>query len=227
MVGTVERFPTVGRDAAGFLVADEQRLVTAINAASPGAGPPDELWMAVPERQEARLLATLRRPPLGILGVSSRRALQAGLRADPLSRELLRTLGISALVALGLAALGLLLATATALRDEGAELFDLEAQGVEPRALKANVRLRAGLLAALGVLAGLILGVLLALLVVDALRASATSAAPLPPLVTVVPWLEWGVGAAAFGMVALAAVWALTRRAFAGPVPRQRPGVGP
>ena len=54
------------------------------------------------------------------------------------------------LVALALAALGLLLATATALRDEGAGAFlDLEAQGVEPRALKANVRLRAGLLAAL------------------------------------------------------------------------------
>jgi len=64
------------------------------------------------------------------------------------------TLAAAALVALALAAVGLWVAVASELRDERAELFDLEAQGVGPNTLRAQFRARAAALVVVGAAGG-------------------------------------------------------------------------
>jgi hypothetical protein len=226
VVGTLERFPTVGPDTP-FVVADEQALGTALTTAAPGSAQPEELWIGASPATEVRLRAALRAPALSALDLSSRRAIEQRLRADPLARELSRTLAVAALAALVLAAGAVLLVAVAALRDEGAELFELEAVGADPGLLRADVRLRAALLAALGLLAGGVVGAALLTLVVDAVQVTATGRAAFPPLIVVVPWPVWLGIAALFGLVCAALVAAGTRRALSGPVPRTPPGVAP
>jgi hypothetical protein len=226
VVGTLERFPTVG-DGAPFVVADAQALGSALTTTAPGSAQPEELWIGASPAAEARLRAALRTPALSALDLSSRRAIEQRLRADPLARELSRTLAVAAIAALVLAAGAVLLVAVAALRDEGAELFELEAVGADPGLLRADVRLRAGLLAALGLLAGAVVGAVLLTLVVDAVQLTATGRAAFPPLIVVVPWPVWLGIAVVFGLVCAALVAAGTRRALSGPVPRTPPGVAP
>ncbi len=66
---------------------------------------------------------------------------------------------------------------------------DLIEQGLGPRALRADLRLRTAVIGGLGVLAGLLVAVALAHLAVGAVRETETLSAPRLPLVTVVPWI--------------------------------------
>jgi len=227
VVGSLARLPGVDPAAAGFVVADRARLSDALDAARPGAGATGELWLAATPDQERRLAAALDRPRLAGLTVTSRRAVEATLRGDPLARELLGVLAAAALAGGLLAIGGLLLATAVAVRDEGAELYDLEAQGAPPRTLRAVLWLRAMLLAALGAAGGVALGVLLSVLVAETVQATAATSAPVPPLTAVLPWTRWGAGLAAGALLAAAVVAVALARAFSGPVPRRPRSAAP
>lgn len=226
VVGTLRRVPSVPAEHA-FAVADERALATALTASAPGSGQPDELWIGASPAAEARLRAAMRRPPFTALALRSRRALQERLRADPLAHALSSTLVIAAGAALVLAAVTVLLVTFAVLRDEGAELYELEAVGADPALLRADLRLRAALLAALGMLCGALVGLALLALVVDAVQLTATGTAAFPPLVVVVPWQTWLAGAGAFAAACAALVAAGTRHALAGSAPRPSPGVAP
>ena len=95
-------------------------------------------------------------------------------------------------------------------RDERVE-SDLEEQGVGPRGLRAEVRVRLALVSVLGVIAGLGITAVLTRLAVASVRAAGTVANPRPPVVTVVPWAAlaaWGAGT--FAVLALAG-WMATR----------------
>jgi hypothetical protein len=207
VVGTVRRFPTIPGGAAGFIVADEATLAAALDAELPGQGRADELWIATSHLE--RLRAALRSGALAPLGASFRADIERGLRAAPIARGVLGTLTAAAVLSAALAMLGLLTALLGGARDERIER-DLEAQGLGPRALRADLRLRLAIAAVLGVGFGLVIAVLLTRLAVASVRAAATAAAPEPPLVTVVPWwqlLAWGVAALA---VLLLASWLAT-----------------
>ena len=109
-----------------------------------------------------------------------------------------------------LAVVGLLTALLGAARDERVE-SDLREQGVGPRGLRAELRVRLALVSVLGVVAGLGIAVLLTRLAVASVRAAGTVASPRPPVVTVVPWAAlaaWGAGTLA---VLAIAGWLATR----------------
>ena len=84
--------------------------------------------------------ASSARPPFNVLSVESRDELERSLRDDPLARGTLLTLLAAALVALGLALVGVLLGVVSDVRDERGELDDLEAQGARPALLRRVVR---------------------------------------------------------------------------------------
>ena len=175
VAGVVDRFPTVSGDV---ILGDERELFVALNSASPGTTVPDELWLDGPES----VGAALAEPPFDVLDVSSRAEVQHRLESDPLARGSLATLTGAALAAALLAFFGLALLLAGDVRDEGRELFDLEAQGAGPRTLRRHLRLRAGLVAGLGLLGGLAAAALLSILAVDLVTLTANAAAPEPPL---------------------------------------------
>jgi len=212
VVGVLSRFPTLDSDAAGFVIADEATLATALDAQLPGQGRPDELWIST--GHPARLRAALDRGTLTQLDSSFRSDLDQQLRDAPVARGVLATLIAATVLSVVLAVVGLLTALLGGARDERAE-SDLTEQGVGPRGLRAELRVRLALASVLGVIAGLGIAVLLTRLAVASVRAAGTVADPRPPVETVVPWAAlaaWGAGT--FAVLALAG--ALATRALIG-----------
>jgi hypothetical protein len=205
IAAVAERFPGTRDD---FVVGDRILLGTALNAERPGIAVPDEIWLGAdsePARQE--LAAALARPPFDVLRLESRAELQASLRHDPLARGTLLTLLAGALVALGLALVGVLLGVVSDVRDERGELDDLEAQGARPALLRRVVRLRSLVVVSAGLAGGLVTAALLGLLVVDLVAVTADARASDLPLQADV---AWPLLAAALGGGALAAIVLVT-----------------
>jgi len=216
VVGVLGRFPTIEGDSAGFVIADEATLAAALDAQLPGQGRPDELWISTGHL--ARLRAALDSGTLAQLDSSFRVDLDHQLLDAPVARGVLGTLIAAAALSVVLAVLGLLTALLGGARDERASC-DLSEQGVGPRGLRAELRVRLALASVLGVIVGLGIAVLLTRLAVASVRAAGTVADPSPPVVTVVPWAElaaWGAGA----LVVLALAGALATRALIGSVVR-------
>jgi hypothetical protein len=216
VVGVLGRFPTIEGEEAGFVVADEATLAAALDAQLPGQGRPDELWISTGHL--ARLRAALDGGTLTQLDSSFRVDLDHQLLDAPVARGVLGTLIAATALSVVLAVVGLLTALLGGARDERASR-DLSEQGVGPRGLRAELRVRFALASVLGVIVGLGIAVLLTRLAVASVRAAGTVADPSPPVVTVVPWAElaaWGAGA----LAVLALAGALATRALIGSVVR-------
>jgi hypothetical protein len=213
IVAEASLFPTL---RCPFVVADEGALETAVSAAAPGAAVPDEAWIS----GSPGLSTSLERAAGGTpVAVTSRRAVEAELRDNPLARGTVLVLAAGSLVALLLALLAVLLVVSVELRDESGDFFDLEAQGMAPATLRRQLILRIGSIAAFGVLCGLAIGALLTAVITELVSVGAGRADPMPPLRLHVAWPEIALGlfclAVALGVTLIAA----TRRAFAGPLP--------
>jgi len=195
VTGVVRYFPTVEGDA---VVADRDRVTTALNGRRPGVAVPGEVWLDTPRGAAA----ALGRPPFDALDVVSHQAVADRLRGDPLSRGSLALVTAAAAAALALALVGLLLIVVGDVRDESGELFDLELQGAAPVDIRAHLRLRSALLAAVGTAGGILIGLVLSALVVDVVTVTAGATAAVPPLRLELDWLLLGGGLVAFAAAA-------------------------
>jgi hypothetical protein len=199
VVGMTRYVPSTGGDA---IVADRDRVATALNGARPGSVVASEVWVV---HAGAAAGALLRRDPFDRFAVTSHAQRLHDLRADPLARGTLAIVTATAFAALVLALVGLLLTVVTDARDESGELFDLTAQGVTARELRRYLRARAALVAAAGVVGGIATGGILVALVSSVVAVTAGATTPLPPLVVSLdlPLLALGFGAFAFATIAV------------------------
>jgi hypothetical protein len=223
VVGVLSRFPTLTSDSAGFVIADEATLAAALDAQLPGQGRADELWISTGHL--AGLRAALGSGTLAQLDSSFRIDLDHQLRDAPVARGVLGTLIAATALSVLLAVVGLLTALLGGARDEQSS-SDLTEQGVGPRGLRAELRVRLALASVLGVVAGLGIAVLLTRLAVASVRAAGAVADPRPPVVSVVPWAAlaaWSTGT--FAVLALAG--ALATRALIGSRRAGRPSPAP
>jgi hypothetical protein len=194
VVGVLRRFPALPPGSAGFVIADEATLAAALDAQFPGQGRPNELWISTGQLDRVR--AALGSGTLTQLDSSFRADIDQQLLRAPVARGVDGTLTAAAALSVVLAVVGLLTALLGGARDERAE-SDLTEQGVGPRGLRAELRVRLALASAVGVTIGLGIAMLLTRLAVAGVRAAGTVADPSPPVVAVVPWGElaaWGVG---------------------------------
>jgi hypothetical protein len=208
VVGVLRRFPALPPGSAGFVIADEATMAAALDAQLPGQGQPNELWIST--GQLARVRAALGTGTLAQLDSSFRADIDRQLLRAPVARGVDGTLTAAAALSAALAVIGLLTALLGGARDKRAE-SDLTEQGVGPRGLRAELRVRLTLATAAGVIIGLGIAVLLTRLAVAGVRAAGTVTDPSPPVVTVVPWAElaaWGAGTLA---VLELAGWLATR----------------
>ena len=216
------RFPSAtSADTRDFVVADRRLVETALNAAQPGAGFPTELWLDTSPGRRAALAARLRRPPFDVLSVASRAGLERSLRHDPVARAAVLMLEVASVTALVLALVGLVLGTAAERRDEAGDLFDLEAQGLPPAALRLQLRLRALVLALAGTAGGVATSAILSLLVVGFVELTANAGVPNPPLVISLDWPVILLAALAGALLAAALVVSVSGLGFRGPVPER------
>jgi ABC-type antimicrobial peptide transport system permease subunit len=175
----------------------------------------NEAWLRdLPGHAQHRLAKAVGRPPLEGVRATFRGDVEARLRSDPLARAVLWTLAGLALVGFGLALAGLAVALGADLRDERGELFDLEAQGARPSALRRHVRLRSSGVLALGVLGGAALAAVLSVLVVDVVLVTANGRLPEPPLLLDVNWPLVLAALLAYLVCATGLVSLATRRAL-------------
>ncbi len=223
VVGVLSRFPTLPSESAGFVVADQTTLAAALDAQLPGQGRADELWISTGD--PARLRAALGSGALTQLDSSFRADIDHQLQDAPVAHGVLGTLIAATALSVLLAVAGFLTTLLGGTRDERVE-SDLDEQGVGPRGIRAELRVRLALVSMLGVIAGLGIAALLTRLAVASVRAAGTVANPRPPVVTVVPWAAlaaWGAGM--FAVLALAG-WLATRALIgswrAGRVSRER-----
>lgn len=212
IVGVASKLPTVSSESGPYVLADSGWLSTAIGANAPGEGRPNELWLSAP--RDRAVAAALRRPPFASLVVASRTNIERQLAGDPLAHATAFALAAAGIVALALAVLGFWVGILSELRDERSDFFDLEAQGIPPGSLRAQLRTRGVILVALGLVGGAVLGALLSRLVVSLVRVSATTAAPEPPLRFDPAWLLSGLGILALAFVALLVAEGTSLRAF-------------
>ena len=202
IVATTRYFPSVDGDV---VVADLPTWLTAANTLEPGVATPSELWVDAPPGAAA----ALSRLPLD---VTSQRARERELRSDPVARGSISLLLVTAIVALVLAAVGLLLTVIGDLRDERGALFDLEAQGATPADLRRHVLVRAAVVGLLGVGGGVAAGAIVGALVVSVVTVTAGAANALPPLALVFDWRLVGVALAALAAAGTVATIAAARR---------------
>jgi hypothetical protein len=196
IVATSERLPTVTRRPDRFLLVDYDSLLAMVTAQRPGEALPTEAWFTGnPPRG---------RPPYPDATVVTRAGVTAAARRDALAGGVDTTLAVTAVLAGGLAAAGLLLAAASLLRAERTELAGWRALGAGPSALARMKRLRVLALYAAGALAA-IAGVAIALRLVVALVAvTAGGGDPLPPIEVRIDWPASAALIAATGAVAVA-----------------------
>jgi hypothetical protein len=200
VVGVLARFPTLPADSAGFVVADEGTLASALDARRPGLGRPDELWLT--SDHLGRLRAALANGRLAQLQGSFRIDIERALRDDPVARAVLGTLIAAAAVALMLALAGLQAVLVGSARDARLE-GDLAGLGVGPRGLRAELRMRLATAALTGAVAGVAVGILLTGLAVAGVGSALGTSRP--AVIAVVP-----VGVLALWVIAALAALALT-----------------
>jgi hypothetical protein len=210
VAAVAERFPGTRDD---FVVADRRMLSTALNATRPGAAVSNEVWLGA-DTEPARdaLAAELARRPFNVLAVDSRTALERSLRYDPLARGTLLTLLAAAIVALGLALVGVLLGVVSDVRDERGDLDDLEEQGARPALLRRVVRLRSLVVVGVGLVGGLVTAAILGVLVVDLVAVTADARATDLPLHATVTWPVLAVALGGGALAAATLVTAASRR---------------
>ena len=206
VTGRVPLVPSVDGEA---IVADRDRVSTALNAARPGALRASEVWVLHSRPGAAEKLA---HAPLDKLTVASHAEKLHELQSDPLARGTLAILGATALAALVLALVGLLLIVVTDLRDESGELFDLRAQGVTAGELRRYLRVRAALVGVAGVVGGVVTGAILVTLVSSVVSVTAGATTPVPPLVVSLDWPVLFLGLVVFVVAAGLVVTAASTR---------------
>lgn len=217
-VVTLDRFPQL---SGRFVVADRQALAAVVDRTSPGASQPDEIWVATASATGGAAAAGGVPEPVTRqrLEVTARAALEHQLRTDPVARAAGSLLVAGALLALGVAAVILVLLVLAERRDDAAELYSWEADGVRPGTLRAALWWRAVAVAVPAVPAGALAGLALSGAVARLVAVTATAQVPQPPL-QAATGLGWGSGAVAVGVLgALALAWLASSRALREPLP--------
>jgi hypothetical protein len=201
VVGVLPRFPTA---RSSFVVVDAGLLADALDAREPGTGSVGELWLA---QTSPGLAEALSATPFDLLRVDLRQSRQDTLVADPLARGATDLLTASALVALLVAVVALILLVVAERRDSTAAMYAWESDGVAPRTLRWTLFLRALAVVVVAVPGGVLIGALLSRLTTALVRVTAVGTDPVPPLVLSISPL-WTVsvvvGGVALGLVACA-----------------------
>lgn len=183
VVAVVKHFPTV---EGNVVVADQQWIATALNAAEPGPPFYNEVW--IDDRQPQRVQRGLARPPFLGLSVVSRRSVAQASTSSTIVRAARDLYLIGGLVAAALAVLGMALAAAADIRSRRWEIVDLRAQGADRRWLGGFIRRRLVISCVFGALIAVVAGTALLFATVSLLRIGADIRQADPPVRMSVTW---------------------------------------
>ena len=186
IVASVATFPTVSASGGGLIV-DLATLQELLTSDSVEPAQVTHWWLATTGRQTPPGLAASLPPGSA---VTSAVATEAALVSDPLSEVPQRALLAVAIAAAVLAITGFCVSIAAGVHQRRAENALLAALGVPPRAAARRLCLEKLMLSLPSALAGLVLGVVLAELLVPAITLTASATTPVPPVLIQFPWAQ-------------------------------------
>ncbi len=187
IVAAVTTFPTVSAPG-GALIIDLASLQDILNGSGLQAAPVTQWWLATSSEVSGfppGLAATL--PPGS--AITSSDAMASELLSNPLSTVPQQALLAVAIAAAVLAITGFCVSIAAGVRQRRAENALLAALGVPPGMAAGQLGLEKLMLSGPAALAGLVLGVVLAELLVPAITLSPSATAPVPPVLIEFGWL--------------------------------------
>ena len=148
----------------------------------------DEWWLSVDAAQPPRVLQRLREASAGSQTVIGRDELARNLVTDPVPLGVIGVLGLGSLAAMLFAGIGFLVSSTVSTSERIGEFALLRALGLSGGQLALWLSIESVFLLAVGLVAGSILGLLLAWLILPFATLTQTGAAPVPAPVVVVPW---------------------------------------
>jgi FtsX-like permease family len=211
IVAAVSSFPTVsGRGGALIVDLGSVQAMLARGGAEPA--PVTQWWLATPGPTSEVPPGLSRLVPPGS-AVTSASGTTAALLADPLSTLPQQGLLAITIAAAVLAITGFCVSIAAGVRQRRAENALLAALGVAPRAAAGQLCLEKLMLSVPSALAGLVLGVVLAELLVPAITLTSAATRPVPPVLIQFAWSQTLLLALAVAVLpVLAAALTLARR---------------
>ncbi|WP_326765655.1 ABC transporter permease [Streptomyces sp. NBC_01591] len=187
--GSDDSAPGSGRDRDGGAVLLDFRAVGQIFAQRPGAVlTANEWWLSTAPGQAAKVAATLRaQPDTEPAQVLVRDEIARELVGDPLGAGPQSALPAVAVVAAALAAVGFAVSAVGAQRERAAEFAVLRALGTPRRRLTRMIAAEQGVLIAIALLVGTVLGAVLNRAVVPLVVLTGQATAPVPGVLVQLP----------------------------------------
>jgi hypothetical protein len=148
----------------------------------------NEWWFRVQPGAEASVVEALRARDAGTSSVIGRADLARQLESDPVPLGLIGVLGLGSVAAMLFAGIGFLVSSTISTSERIGEFALLRALGLSTRQLSLWLSIESVFLLVVGLVAGSLLGLLLAWLVLPFATLTQTGAAPVPAPVVVVPW---------------------------------------
>jgi hypothetical protein len=209
IVAAVSTFPTVTGSGGGLMV-DLGTLQAVLARGEVPPVPVTEWWLAASDPARLSLPRSALPPGSAVISASG---LAAAMLADPLSTVPQQALLAVAIAAAVLAITGFCVSIAAGVRQRRAENALLAALGVPPRAAAAQLCLEKLMLSVPSAVAGLVLGVVLAELLVPAITLTAAATTPVPPVLIQLGWSQTLALALAVAVLpVLAAALTIARR---------------
>jgi len=191
ITGTVRELPSApsgGADDGGALLLDLRSVNRVLQDRYGSSVAPTEWWLRTAPDASAEVAGALRaRPDVDPSRVVVRDEIAAQLRDDPFGAGPEAAFGAAALAAAALTAVGFAVSTAGALRERSAEFAVLRALGASRRRLARVVLLEHGVLVALALGVGVLLGAVLARAVIPLIMLTSEAARPVPQVLVELP----------------------------------------
>jgi ABC-type antimicrobial peptide transport system permease subunit len=182
---------------------------------SDSVDPPDEWWFAVDDGALDATVAALEDRPIDSRSVVSQAARARALATDPVALGIIGALSIGFVAATLFAVVGFVVSAAVSARERVSEFALLRALGLSSGQLSSWLSLENAVLAAVSLVAGCALGLVIAWVVLPFVTVTQEARTPFPPVNLDVPWVTIG-GLVLAGILALAATilvlaWLLRR----------------
>jgi hypothetical protein len=212
--GAIHAFPTVDTEQPLQLMG-YQTLALLRFEGSDAVSPAEEWWFAVDPSQREATMASLRAPAFGSRSVVSLVERNQALATDPVALGIIGVLTIGVVAAGLFAVVGFVVSAAVSARERVTEFALLRALGLSSGQLSGWLSLENATLAAISLVAGTGLGLVVAWVALPFVTVTQRAVTPFPPVEVAVPWatiaaLE-AIGIAALSAAVVVLAWLLRR----------------
>ena len=218
ITGAIRAFPTVDPPRP-VLLMDFETLALLRFEGSSAAAPAQEWWFAVDPSEHEATIDRLRDPSLGSRSVVSLVERSRALATDPVALGIIGVLSIGVVAAGLFAVVGFVTSAAVSARERVTEFALLRALGLSSNQLSGWLSLENATLAAISLVAGTALGLLVAWVALPFVTVTQGAVTPFPPVEVTVPWATIAVleviGIVALSGAVIVLAWLLRRTGMA------------